>query len=39
MELKKSSKEELEMIAKIYEREFSKPPYNEQWKKGDALKK
>lgn len=31
LKLEKSSEEEFEKIAKIYETEFSKPPYNESW--------
>jgi len=39
MDLRKTVKGDLPFIARIYQEEFSKPPYNEPWKKGDALKK
>ena len=37
VEIREAKKEDLERIAEIYKKEYSKEPYNEKWKKKNAL--
>ena len=37
--IKKTNKKDFSIIAEIYAKEFSKPPYNEPWTKKKAIEK
>ena len=37
--IKKANKKDFSIIAEIYAKEFSKPPYNEPWTKKKAIEK